>query len=48
MTHSLLVEEFEDRKDVQVVLLSADSLDTLRVAHANFFTELTFEGVIDG
>ena len=40
-------EEFEDRADIQVVLLSADSLDTLRVTHANFFTELTFEGVLD-
>ncbi len=37
-------DEFEDRPDVQVLLLSADSLDTLRVTHADFFGELTFDG----
>jgi len=39
-------DEFEDRPDIQVLLLSADSLDTLRVTHANFFSDLTFEDAV--
>lgn len=29
--------EYGDRKDVEVVLIGSDSLDTVRLTHANYF-----------
>lgn len=45
--YTKLEEELRDRKDVDVVLLSADSIETVRRTHSSYFeTRKSFERLL--
>jgi hypothetical protein len=37
MDYSAKEEEYRDRKDIEIVLVGSDSIETVRMTHANYF-----------